>query len=484
MSLWKPRSISAKLTQTIVLVVGIALLLAYVSFLAYDFYTLQKNLVSSLDTEAGIIGSNCVTALMFDDSQAAENTLSALRGSPHISSAVVLQSNGKVFARYARDARAPAALDDTLKENQLSAYWRQDGRILFGHRIVFQNRTVGFVYLFAETTDVSHRARQFGLISAAILVLCFLGSLFATSRMRNQVTQPLANLARTAQIVTHDHDYSIRADKVQRGDELALLVGSFNEMLEQIQQRDRALETSRAELEDRVRERTAQLTSANQELEAFSSAVAHDLRGPLQKVTNLAFLISETGDLADGTRSRELMEKITDATGRMSLLIDDLLNLSRASSTPLNRGELDLSSIATSVTESLRTENPERNVEFVATPGAHVHADLGLMTVVMENLLRNAWKYTSRREGARIEFGFESTAEGRVYFVSDNGVGFDPQYLSRLFHPFQRLHSETDFPGTGVGLATVQRIIARHGGKVWAEGQTDRGARFSFTIPE
>ena len=167
----------------------------------------------------------------------------------------------------------------------------------------------------------------------------------------------------------------------------------------------------------------------------------------------------------------------------MSKLIDDLLNLSRATSTPLRRTPIDLSDMIGSILATLQAENPDRRLQLNVSKGAHVVADEGLLHQVLENLLRNAWKYTARRDEAVIEFGFKEEPAATVYFIRDNGVGFDPRYADLLFCPFQRLHSQSDFPGTGVGLATVHRIIARHGGKIWAQGNMDQGAEFSFTLP-
>jgi light-regulated signal transduction histidine kinase (bacteriophytochrome) len=307
-------------------------------------------------------------------------------------------------------------------------------------------------------------------------------ALLATTTVRNLITEPLTNLADISGIGTRQKDYTVRATPLQTDDELAFLVRSFNEMLEQIQQREKALEDSRAELEHRVEERTSELLSANKELEAFSYSVAHDLRGPLQHISNIGYLLQQTA-AAKGEQGAALIGMLFEGSRRMSQLIDDLLNLSRATSTPVHRTPIDLSSMARTIVDRLRTDEPQRQVEIVIAQGAHMIADEGLMMVVMENLLRNAWKYTSHSERARIEFGFNDRDAETVYFVRDNGVGFNPRYADRLFRPFQRLHSQEDFPGTGVGLATVARIIERHSGRIWAESEVGHGATFFFTVP-
>jgi len=322
---------------------------------------------------------------------------------------------------------------------------------------------------------VAHRARQFGLLSAGILLVCFAIALAATSAMRGLIVRPLENLAETAHVVSRKKDYSVRAEVPQRRDELAFLVQSFNEMLDEI-------EKNRAVLEQKVAERTAELSAANQELEAFSYTVAHDLRGPLQQVANIGFLLQM--EAADSGRPEQnaLLEKLVSATDRMASLIDNLLKLSRAGTTPLQHVPVDLSALTKTILENL-AQTDQRRVETVIAGDCVAFADEGLITVILENLLRNAWKYSSRKDPAHIEFGCRQEGEDTIFFVRDDGAGFDNAHVDRLFRPFQRLHSQTEFPGTGVGLATVQRIIARHGGRVWATGAVDQGAEFCFTLP-
>ncbi len=478
------QSIASRLTRMNLVVCGTALLLAYISFVFYDLFSLRQGLRAELDTEAQIIGSNCVAPLLFDDPQAAQSTLAALRGSPHVLAAAIYTKDGQTFATFARPDSSIVRLTPRLASGERSGYWSfGDQQILYGRRIESQNAEVGSVYILAETTDVAYRVRQFGLLSAGILIICFIIALVATTTIRRLISKPLTALAQTALVVSREKNYAIRAQSPGGSDEISLLITSFNEMLEQIQQRDYALEESRRGLEQKVQERTAELQAANRELEAFSYSVAHDLRGPLQQITNLGFLLQNSAEIPSGSDSAKLAVKLMDGARRMSTLIDDLLNLSRAASSPLHYRPIDISHMVQSILDPLMAEKGDREVKVTVSPGAHAIADEGLILLVLENLLRNAWKYSSKRNPSKIEFGFRETADEIVFFVQDNGVGFNPNYADRLFRPFQRLHSHVDFPGTGVGLATVQRIIARHGGRVWAEGSVDQGARFSFSLP-
>jgi signal transduction histidine kinase len=203
----------------------------------------------------------------------------------------------------------------------------------------------------------------------------------------------------------------------------------------------------------------------------------------LQQITNLGFLLQNSAEIPRDGDCATLAVKLMEGARRMSTLIDDLLNLSRAASSPLHYRPLDITRMVQSILEPLMAEKGDREVKLSISPGAHAIADEGLILLVLENLIRNAWKYSSKRNPAKIEFGFRETADEVVFFVQDNGVGFNPNYADRLFRPFQRLHSHVDFPGTGVGLATVRRIVARHGGRVSAEGTIDHGAKFSFSLP-
>jgi signal transduction histidine kinase len=476
MRLWSPQSISGRLTALIVFVSGAALLLAYISYVASDFYSLRGSLIQSIDAQANLIGINSETALLFDDPQTAGNTLSALRGTPSVLAAEIFLADGSRFALYTRQGLPTPSIVPKLERGQTSAFWIQNGSVLVGRTIASDGTILGSVYILADSRDVGHRTALLGLLSAGVLFVCLIVALVTTFATRGSIIRPLENLAGIAREVSQKKDYSIRAEVPQRRDELALLVQSFNEMLDEIEQ-------NRAALEQRVAERTAELSAANRELEAFSYTVAHDLRGPLQQVLNTVFLLQPDIGGSSLPEQKPLLDNLVTATKRMSSLIEDLLNLSRAASTPIQRTSVNLSAMAKSILDTL-SQNSYRRFEITVTDSCVAPADAGLILVVLENLLRNAWKYSSRRDPARIEFGCREDEKERVFFVRDNGAGFDNTFVDRLFRPFQRLHSQADFPGTGIGLATVQRIISRHGGRVWAIGAVDRGAEFCFTLPE
>jgi signal transduction histidine kinase len=262
-------------------------------------------------------------------------------------------------------------------------------------------------------------------------------------------------------------------------------------LLEEQKQSAEAIQASRqevlklnAELEQRVAQRTAELRAANSELEAFCYSVSHDLRAPLRAIDGFALTALESCNGSLDSSARDYLERARTAAHRMQRLIDDLLALSRLSRTEMKVEQVNLSSIAALAFQELRQTYPNRkNVETIVAPEILVRGDAALLQIALGNLLGNAWKFTGKREQPVIEFGARTLNGSRILFVRDNGAGFDMAYASKLFTPFQRLHTDHEFPGSGIGLAIVQRVIRRHHGEVWAEGKRGAGACFYFRLP-
>ncbi len=274
--------------------------------------------------------------------------------------------------------------------------------------------------------------------------------------------------------------------KVQQLEALSQkLQAALQDKEREVAERRRAEEEVRqlnTDLEQRVRERTAELTAANKELESFTSAVSHDLSAPLRGIEGFASLLKQTCGDKLGEQGRQYLEIVQSQALRMGRLIEALLRLSRATRGELRREQLNLSKKAREIEADLRREQPGRQVEFTVASDLVAQGDPVLLRAVLQNLLGNAWKFTARSPQPRIEMGMVEHDGQKAYFVRDNGVGFDMAAAAKLFTPFQRLHEEADFPGTGIGLATVQQIIRRHGGKVWAEAAVGKGATFYFTL--
>jgi light-regulated signal transduction histidine kinase (bacteriophytochrome) len=253
--------------------------------------------------------------------------------------------------------------------------------------------------------------------------------------------------------------------------ELSELAESFNQMAAQLQERRLAEEKALAEL-----------TRANQELDAFAYSTSHDLRGPLRSIDGFSqALLEDYHDKLDD-EGKDYLQRVRASSQRMGHLIDDLLKLSRVTRARMRAERVDLTRLAEGITEELARNEPGRVVEFVICRGLTAEGDESLLRIVLQNLLENAWKFTRNRAQSKVEFGIAKLENGPVYFVRDNGAGFNMAYSDKLFGAFQRLHSSSEFPGTGIGLATVQRIIHRHAGRIWAEGEVGKGATFYFTL--
>jgi light-regulated signal transduction histidine kinase (bacteriophytochrome) len=287
----------------------------------------------------------------------------------------------------------------------------------------------------------------------------------------------------------HETDQALRIAKdwlEQRLAERTRELEASNQALRQeIAERERAqmdLERLNAELERRVRERTAELQTTNHELEAFVYSVSHDLRAPLRGVNGWSRALVEEfrGDMDE--RALEYLNRIRSEGQRMAFLIEDLLRLSRISRVEIQAARVDLSKLAEAVTTRVREGHPNRQIEFCILPGMLTLSDAGLLEVVLTNLVDNAVKFTSREPMARIDLGQTRQNDQDVFYVRDNGIGFDMAHADRIFGPFQRLHNAHEFPGTGIGLATARRIVQRHGGSIWAESKPGDGATFYFTL--
>ena len=346
-----------------------------------------------------------------------------------------------------------------------------------------------------------------GLICGALAFVWFTGGIVA----------PVQQLSEAALAISHG-DWQKALPQSEAVDEVGDLTRAFSQMSEHLSaahsdlaKQAKALQNTNTrlhleitehlqaqqeifhlnqELEQRVIQRTAQLKVANQELEAFAYSVSHDLRAPLRSIDGFSqALLDDYGEQLD-EEGQEFLQRVRGASQRMAQLIDDLLYLSRITRGEMIRQPVDLSGLAELVAQELQQNNPQRQVEVVIQAEVTADGDPRLLRVVLENLLDNAWKFTGRCEQGRIEFGMGrngSTTDDAppvklVYYVRDNGAGFDPAYAEKLFGVFQRLHRVDEFPGTGIGLATVQRIIHRHGGQVWADGEVGKGATFFFTL--
>ncbi len=486
MSRLAPRSvpqIARKLTRLSLLASTTALLLAGLILVVYDVRTFRETMRQQRSIQAQIIGSNTTTALMFEDPSAAERTLNALRAAPRIEVGAVYASDGRLFASYVRnEGLAAPSLPEIPPETP--TWHRFDGltHLHVVHRVDDDGTPLGTVYIRSDLGDLRERLATHGLVITFVLLLSVVAAQVVSAVSRRSISEPIVAMADTARRLFVDEDYSVRVTATA-SDELGELITAFNAMLARVEDRDRSLRESHELLEERVRSRTHALDESNKELEAFCYSVSHDLRSPLRGIDGFsAALLEDLGDKLDATSVSHL-HRIRAASQRMGTLIDDLLSLSRVSRSELAMKPVNLSALAATVVAELRAGHPDRVVEVVIADGLEAVGDARLLRQVLDNLIGNAWKFSSKRPDARIEIGAQPGAGGLEFYVKDNGAGFDPAFVDRLFGVFQRLHSMTEFPGTGVGLAIVERVIRRHGGRIQADAAVGHGATFRFTLP-
>lgn len=265
-------------------------------------------------------------------------------------------------------------------------------------------------------------------------------------------------------------------------DPFQLLFKELSEAKTQLQAELLKTKAAEEELEQRVHERTAELEASNKELESFAYSISHDLRAPLRAINGFSSELNNYYYDQIDDQGKHYLDRIMKAAARMGQLIDDLLQLSRVTRVAINIEQVNLSEIAEKIAEKLSALEPDRNITWKIAANINVRGDIEQLHLVMEKLLDNAWKFSSNKEEAIIEFGKQLKEGEQIYFISDNGVGFNMAYADKLFNTFQRLHGMDEFPGTGIGLATAQRIINRHGGRIWAESEVGKGATFFFTL--
>lgn len=500
MAEFRAPSIRRKLFQGMLLTTLFALVLSSVALIAYDLRDYHRRLLQDLITQSKVIGLSVIPALEFSDKRLAKQGLSVLSSRPNVQTAAIYDANGQLFAAFQRNGEKGPAIPQT--PNHTQGYFIENNFIHIFQDIRQNSDVIGTIYI-AANYRIKDRLWQYAGFVFALMLLALVLSMFVSIRIQKRVSEPILKITSIARRVTESRDYSLRTEKLSN-DEVGYLADAFNDLLAEVESRSSALEQANIQLqqeiverkqanekvqhlnqqlEQKVAERTAELKHAYQELESFSYSVSHDLRAPLRAIDGFseALLEDYLGKLDED--GQDYLKRVRTAAQRMGQLIDDLLKLAKVSRAPISRDTIDLSAMVETSLQELREREPHREVLTKVESGVSVQGDPRLMQIVMENLLSNAWKYTGERKDARIEFGTETTKQGRAYFVCDNGAGFDMKYADKLFGAFQRLHDVKAFPGTGVGLATVQRVIHRHGGKIWANAAVDEGATFYFTLP-
>ena len=494
------RSIRYKLIMVVLAATASALLVAGTAMVIYDLQAYQHSWVNDLNTQAEILGRSSAPALAFNDPKSAREYLVLLKARPEIAAAAIYNAKGKLFASYSRP-NSPESAIPALPEFEGS---RVSGNaIVLYKRIVENNEILGTVYLRGDYRLLGRLTDYLGILGA-VLALSLLVAFLMSTWLQKAVTRPVLEITEIARQVMEKRDFSLRVRKTTQ-DEIGYLVDAINDLLAEVGRRQEALEASnltlgremaeRARVEDQLRElnielerrvdaRTAQLEAANKELESFSYSVSHDLRAPVRAIIGFSRMLSEEHIQQLNAEAQRLLGIVQNEAHRMGALIDDLLAFSRMGRQAMQMYDVDMTQLARSTYEGLMAQQATNNVDFQLGALPRARGDRSLLGQVWVNLIANALKFSGKQAKPRIEVSAISDETEHVYFVRDNGVGFDPRYQSKLYGVFQRLHDAADFPGTGVGLALVQRIVTRHGGRVWADSKPHEGATFYFTLPK
>jgi signal transduction histidine kinase len=487
-----PKSLARRLILVVLASTAAALLVACAALLYYDSRVYHHALVDDVSTQAQIVGQASAAALLFDDVKAARENLGLLKSKPGIVAGALYNARGALFATYTTPA---AAGEQFPKLSETDGARIEAAHLVLFRRIIENNEVLGTVYLKAEYRLAEH-VRNYLAIIGVVLAVGLLVAFGISLWLQSTISTPVLAMHNIAREVVEKRDFSLRATKTT-DDEIGYLADAFNDMLSEIQRRAEALERSNetlgraeedlkrlnAELEQRVIDRTTQLEAANKELESFSYSVSHDLRAPVRAIAGFSKMLAETHEGQLDDEGKRKLGIVRSEAARMGALIDDLLAFSRLGRQSIQLAAVDMEELVVRNFEALKGQHQGAEPELHLGHLPQATGDRSLLAQVWVNLISNAIKFSSKKEKPVIEVSAVSNETEHTYFVRDNGAGFDPRFGAKLFGVFQRLHDASDFPGTGVGLALVQRIVTRHGGRVWAEGEPGVGATFYFTLP-
>ncbi len=482
-----PTNLSIK-TKLILIITSVSLVTLSLVLILYA-YGETRHLIKSLEEEiahiARITGDYATTDLTFKDKQAATKTLQLLQSTPNIIQAALYDADNTLFASYGKGS--PYQLIN--KGHQVEVIKRTESTLIVHKKIHHQNEFIGSILIEVSTRELQGEIFDFILLTFLILTVMTIFSAILAHYSQRIISKPILDLSEKIKQVKESGDYSITAKKHSE-DEIGKLSENINLLLASLEirkkQRDRAeheLQQAKNILERSVYERTKELEVANSELQTFSYTVSHDLRAPLRSIDGFSkMLLDEYDDRLDAA-GRDYLKRVRNATVRMGDLIDDLLLLARISQSELRHEDFDVTQTCHTIVNRLRAlENEQRNIEVSIEDNMHVCADKKMMTIALENLISNALKYTRREKHAVITISSELHKGARSICIKDNGAGFDMVSADKLFTPLQRLHSPSEFEGTGIGLATVYRIVRKHDASIKGEGAPNEGACFCMTF--
>lgn len=477
-SFWGHWRLKTKLLFLTLFTSALGISLVCLSLIIVENENYRKQLESELHVIAGIVAEQSAAALVFEDNSQLTNIIASLKRIESIEQVCIYDSAGYIMSALESQDQRPCP---ELSEQQQEGFVGDAYRLLMP--ITLDSESVGQLFLTSHLEVLRGHIRTFVGITVAIGALILVALVFLALRLQRIVSEPIFKLSDTAEQIARDHDYSVRAP-VSGSDELGRLGQTFNEMISTIEQQNQRILESRDNLERIVDARTADLSLANRELESFSYSVSHDLRQPLRAIEGFGEALEEDcGDqLSDA--GKDYLRRIRAASVRMGSLIDGLLILSRVSRQPMENEAVDLTELLQEITDELINIDNTVPTSVKIQPGIRVVGDSRMLRVAFQNLLENAWKYSAKAGKREVTVTATRVTGGYTAIeVRDNGVGFDMRYVDKLFVAFNRLHAPSEFTGTGIGLATVFRVVRRHHGDVSATSEPGKGASFIVKLP-
>lgn len=477
--------IRKKLMKIILFTSCVVLIMTTVAFLAYEVLTFRQNLTEHLSTVGKMIANNCNASLLYENRKDAAEVLSSLALEPHIVAACLYDTNNAIFASFpaapppSRFPPAPAVLGHHFENTHL---------IIF-EPVIKDGKQVGVLYLNSDMGALFQRLQPYGGI-AIVVGCCSLALAFALSDfLQRQISGPVLSLVETAKAISQRHDYSVRAPE-QGKNEFGLLTDAFNNMLEQIHNRDLALHEAQQKLKDhaddlerRVAERTARLSETIAELESFSYSVSHDMRAPLRAMQGYSAYVQDKYADKLGAEGKIYLERISRAAKRLDTLIQDILTYSRISRAQLDLHPVDLDKLVDDIIQQYPgLQPPLADISIIRPLGCVVAHDAAL-TQVIANLLGNAVKFITAGQKPVVKVYAEPRGDQVRLWVADNGIGIAPADLNRIFGIFERIHPDKTYEGTGIGLSIVRKAIERMNGTTGVESELGKGSRFWIQLP-
>ena len=479
-------SIRGKLRRIMFLLIFIELIISLSINLITDISNTKTRLQSQSKLYAELVSEYCVVPMTFKDSIATQENISKIKIIPKIVAVAVYNSDNILFSKYTKNADFIVPLNI----NKIDVFRTlKSAFIVQQQAIKYENENLGTVFIFISNSEIKEAIMYDIRWSLMVSLLIAIIGILLIEIFQRRISNPIIELLETVNKIRKNNDLSIRTLSTST-DEIGELSSQFNEMLEQIQKQDSEQKKSQekiqllnAELEERVAKRTQQLELSNKDLEAFAYSVSHDLRTPLRHIDGFTKLL-ETKITDKNEATQHYFDKIHESSNNMQLLISDLLTYSRIGRQELHIDLVDLNIILNEIIATYEQEIQNRKIEWNIAKLPKLQVDAILFKTVFDNLISNALKYTSLNDVTKIEVGYKESKDSISIYFKDNGVGFDQQYVSKLFGVFQRLHTEKEFQGTGIGLANVKRIVQKHGGEVKAEGELNKGATFSIILPK